>query len=91
MTTVAVIHTPGNFTVVTLATEPAVDNGRHGNVVTASPHVEYFRMANIAGKAEPMKPVGEYDRPHTFLVSIPVEHYVCIFSSYRRRRCGHPE
>jgi hypothetical protein len=87
----AVIYTPSYFTVVTFTTEPAFNDGRHSNIIAASPHIEYVRMAYIASKAKSMKPVGEYDWPHTFLISIPVENYVCILALRHRCKHHHPK
>jgi hypothetical protein len=80
----AVIYAPGYFTVVAFTAELAVDDSRHSNIVATSPHVEYFRVTHIAGKAEPMKPVGKYDWPHPFLIGVSVKNHISIFPSRHR-------
>ena len=81
MTKVATLRRPRDFVVVTGPAETAVNNISHGDDIGPGAHLEAeLSMANLAAKADTMKPVRKDDRPHAVLLGIAVDHHVGVFS-----------
>lgn len=90
MTEIAVFHRPCDLTIVAHATEAAVDNVGHSDVVRSHAHLKtQLVMANLAAKANPVKPVRKYDGTHTLLLGITIQDDVSVFrTGHRRHRQG---
>jgi hypothetical protein len=55
-----------------------LDDLDHANLIGTGPHHEDIRVADLALKPDPMKPVGENHRGHLGLLSLPVHDNIPI-------------
>lgn len=89
MTAMAIVNAPGNFAIMALAAKPAFDEVGHLYIIAAGAHLEYFRVAYVAGKTEAMKPVGENDRSHALLLGPVVNDHIGVLRLRRRHEKRH--
>ena len=90
VTHIAGIYSPGNFSIMAGSAKLAVDDSGHVYIISAGLEFEsQIGMADLAGKAYPVKPVRENDRPHARRIRVIVDNYVAIFGLGSRRSEHH--
>ena len=66
------------------ATELAFSDFLHGHIICPCAHLKpEFCVTYPALVADTVKPVGKYDRSHTFAIRMPVQYNICIFRPAR--------